>query len=755
MPNSAACEHIVACLLQTRPLLSQFWLPPHELRLRLEDRLATGCSNLPRDIIVSGETDNVSVYLVYETHIFVFTPFADIRNNVVLKEKYPLGFEPRGADWHCIPVEPDILKRLQLIKVLFVNPCVHERYPVPRLSLSIGILASYLRMKQLAEVRLIDMQTGATVEDVVQETLRVSPSLLGISISYGQQRLAMRILDRIQDLRLQGRINSLLVLGNSIPASFPREFISRYPDCIVATGEGEYTVSALVEYLRGTRRLDQVPGIVFRPTAANSSHTHPHEALPLATLSTRRGTALPDLVATEKQSVRLDEIPMPALDTVPDLARCGFVLSAEFSRGCQWSACTFCPRWHKASHRKTVPTVEVLRHFARFRQLCDRFDLPKDLFLVDEEFVGDSPDGSETARIKAIADELIDLNLQMNFSPAARVDQVYDRKMSRQWHLERMSMWRRCRKAGLTRLFLGIESGSTRQLQRFGKGVTPEDSVMAIRILSALDIPLRFGFITFDQLMVGLDDLRETIHFLERTDALVRPVDCDHQDFERLFERLHDPEFVREHSAALPIFTGVSYMLTTLEVLINCPYHKQIVAAERRYGKKLILDTDHLDTNMGSIHVAFLDDIIGDLSVSCQEWIKRNFALAYIVKSVNVTNPANKQCLMDWMTDYRSLSLQLLKSMVSAVDIQIPLLSEKCPERQPQQFFERRCGYDRSRRTMRECLEEFDRRLRVKNQEIRRLLGTGALADSADRQLAAVLDRWEAQSGKWDPINEH
>ncbi len=288
--------------------------------------------------------------------------------------------------------------------------------------------------------------------------------------------------------------------------------------------------------------------------------------------------------------------------------------------------CTFCPREHKSNHWKTLPTVQIIEQFRNLRVVCDQFGFAKQLFLADEEFVGGMNDGVETERIVEIAQTLITEQLHMRFDAAARVDQVYDPKMEKSWHLDRMRMWHLCRQAGLDRLFLGIESGSNAQLRRYGKGIQVEDSVFAIRILSALGIPLRFGFITFDQLMVGLKDLKDNIAFLERTDAFLEESDVTQYGYEQLFDLLlHDSAFIQAHSMNKPIYEGISYMLSTMEVLINSRYALLLQHAERRHNKMLILDKERPDSNMGRYQVTFVDDLIGDMSTACQKWIDRHF----------------------------------------------------------------------------------------------------------------------------------
>ena len=69
------------------------------------------------------------------------------------------------------------------------------------------------------------------------------------------------------------------------------------------------------------------------------------------------------------------------------------------------------------------------------------------------------------------------------------------------WHAGRAEMWRTLLRRGLRRMLFGVESGVDSILDRFNKETTGQQNALAIRTLSALAIPTRFTYITFDHLM--------------------------------------------------------------------------------------------------------------------------------------------------------------------------------------------------------------------------------------------------------------
>jgi hypothetical protein len=71
------------------------------------------------------------------------------------------------------------------------------------------------------------------------------------------------------------------------------------------------------------------------------------------------------------------------------------------------------------------------------------------------------------------------------------------------------------KEAGLTQVYLGLESGATSQLKRMYKAVTPEDNRRAIEILTSVGIQIAGGWILIDPLMEHLEELDANIAFLE------------------------------------------------------------------------------------------------------------------------------------------------------------------------------------------------------------------------------------------------
>ncbi|MEM2100192.1 MAG: cobalamin-dependent protein [Thermoproteota archaeon] len=686
---------------------------------------------LAKDIIVTGETENLTTYIFQENSIIVFMPFQKLKYNPVLKEFFPKRkFYARNLE--ILPRSKELERRLSLPKIVLINPYIIEKYPIPRLSLSVSILASYLRKYQKAHVWILDMQLGLKIKDIEAEIFRIRPDIVGVSIPHGQTPLAVKILDRIYQLKRKEKWNGLVVVGNFIAASFPNYFLRRYPGIIIARGEGENTMIGLADFVKGKTRLEGVSGIIAQ----------------------QNGKA----IMTAMKPVNMDDLPPPAFDTIEELTRLRGALTHEWNRGCFWQ-CSFCPRHHKLKYFRGMTSKTIISQLKCFNDLMNKFpQLSRHLYVADEETIG-GVEESETKRLMEIARGIIRNRIKISFDAYTRIDQIYNPRMDEKWHIKRMKMWYLLKKAGLARIFVGIESGSGTQLIRYAKGITPEQSIMAIRILSLMGIDFRLGFIMFDSLM-NLEEVIENILFLERDDVLMKKIDIERYDsdtLKRLFSLLHQENFIRKYKAGKPLCTRVSYMLAQLEVLAGCNYLKLLEVAQKRYRKKLIIGKP--DLTIGKIKVRYLNSDVALLAKFSQEWIERNFEIMYAIKGLQKTaEPHEKVKLFNLMETHRKLSLDFLKSMVLIITKNRKRLWEPPKVIKDYGFLDKFSSLLEKKsksRSLRDCLKMF---LYIMENEVinptLELLNRKWIKDTEDKRLESSILRWKNYSSNSRTIAE-
>ena len=484
--------------------------------------------------------------------------------------------------------------RLTRPYVLLVSLYHEENFPLPRFALGISDLARAIRTAMTGQVGLSDMQLGHNIEQIVAQIEATDPDILGVSATFGQHDLLIQFLDRLAPRFHSG--HTLLVLGGSLSALNAKVLLDRYPKAIVARGPGEPTMIDVVEYWHGDRDLPQVRNI--------------------------RYVGSEQILITKRITNREYDDILPELDLLEGtLARQG-VLQLESSRGCT-HACSFCPREHKgiwtgyqAAEMKTLlRTVSpvYVRHP----------DLAKKVFLVDEEFIGRDRHGLVEQRAMDVARTLHESGFRWETS--SRVDQVFRPAEDPAWHHRRIAVWRDLRANGLDRCLFGVESGVESILKRFNKHSTPDQNVRAVRILTAIGLPIRCTYITFDQLMT-MDELVESYRFQGRPDMTFQPM--KEATPEEIFAAINDESTLAGHLASRPsrpFYEHISYMLVSMECLLGSPYLRQV--EKEGLALKIL-------PSMGRRNAVFLDRRIGALSNWSQRWVDHNFAFDYTLKSI-------------------------------------------------------------------------------------------------------------------------
>jgi hypothetical protein len=168
---------------------------------------------------------------------------------------------------------------------------------------------------------------------------------------------------------------------------------------------------------------------------------------------------------------------------------------------------------------------------------------------------------------------------------------------------------------------------------------------------------------------------------------------------------------------------------------------------------------------MGRYKVDFVDDLVRDISTSCQKWIDRHFSLAYAIKSLYKIAPQHeREHLMAWMVAHRQISLLLLKVLTYIFDEEDDgkksfVQLEDCLPQSAVNNIEAlrsltRSSKDVSRMRIGECcMNLLDKNIAEENNKIERLLNTGEMSDAKDGLLLEVLRRWKEQTGIWILIN--
>lgn len=122
-------------------------------------------------------------------------------------------------------------------------------------------------------------------------------------------------------------------------------------------------------------------------------------------------------------------------------------------------------------------------------------------FFADDEFIGPGRKGKD--RAYEIAREIMRRGLKVTFTFSARVNGIDE------------ELFIELKKAGLTSVFIGVESGVSPMLKYLNKGITAEQSIEAMRTLDRIGIEYAAGSILIGP-YTTLDDIRDSIDFWEK-----------------------------------------------------------------------------------------------------------------------------------------------------------------------------------------------------------------------------------------------
>lgn len=337
------------------------------------------------------------------------------------------------------------------------------------------------------------------------------PAIVGLSVELGTLQLVDRFLDLFsRDPRAR---RCILVLGNQLPTYFPERFLNdpRIPNGVVCLHEGELAMRGLVEFSRGRTQLQDINNIVFR-----GAETRAVFRTPLVNLDLK---ALPH---------------PPSVDTVKP----GITNMIQTSRGCVFS-CTYCTRWRSFNAGAKVDAVGAVtipssstkwRYFSleRVFQNIETFVSHgiSEIEFCDDEFFG----GRSVAALRRIHDFAAGMmaieqkyRKQISFriftTPLIVSREPTTQKIADENCRIRNAL--QCLKsAGLTRVYIGLESGSWAQKQRYNRKETIADTLSALKVLEELDLDIDVGFIMFDPHLT-IQELLGNVRFF-RENGIVR-----------------------------------------------------------------------------------------------------------------------------------------------------------------------------------------------------------------------------------------
>jgi anaerobic magnesium-protoporphyrin IX monomethyl ester cyclase len=363
-------------------------------------------------------------------------------------------------------------------RVLLVTPPYHSGVVESAgvwMPLSLAYVAGAARAAG-AEVEIYDaMSLGHTHEDIARRIEEVRPDIVGLGAITAMEPDAREV------CRSAKRIDPgiLTVLGNVHPTFCWREILEQDSNVdVVVRGEGEATIADLVAAVASGARPDSLPEI--RGTARRKNGVPE---------STPPRPFVPDIDALEPA---WDLIDWPRYFYRPRPE--GRLAIVSSSRGCR-QRCSFCSQqkfweksWRGRRPERFVEELETLRdrHGVRVAMLSD--ETP----TVDQ------------ARWERILDLLIERDTGVELLLETRVDDI----------LRDEALLPKYRAAGVSHIYVGVESTSQATLDLYKKDVKVEASRRAIELINA------HGMVSETSFVLGTPD--ETKESIRKTVELAK-----------------------------------------------------------------------------------------------------------------------------------------------------------------------------------------------------------------------------------------
>jgi anaerobic magnesium-protoporphyrin IX monomethyl ester cyclase len=244
---------------------------------------------------------------------------------------------------------------------------------------------------------------------------------------------------------------ALTVTGGQHFTATAQDSLQRYPEIdVIVRNEGEQTMAELVKARQNGLGFQNITGISYRNGTA-VIHNPPRPLI-----------------------ANLEDLPFPGYHLVKDnMPKYHFSIMAgkrapyaliEGARGCNHQ-CTFCTQWR---HWQACWRLKPAKRIADEMAYVNREFGSQMIWLTDDNFgTGQRP--------KEIAEEIIAKQLpdEVTWFVQARCDDIIRNK----------DILPRLVKAGLNWVLLGVENSSPATLDYFKKGITPNDTKTAVKLL--------------------------------------------------------------------------------------------------------------------------------------------------------------------------------------------------------------------------------------------------------------------------------
>ncbi len=432
-----------------------------------------------------------------------------------------------------------------------------------------GYIASIL-YKQKIETEIINAHLyGWSIEQTITHLSKKSFQLLCVHTVYLWER-TQDVFDMLSAIKLRNPVVHINLYGY-YPTFAYKKILADFPFIdSVTIGEPECTSLDLVKQIQPGHEMN-LPGLAFRNKDGKLIF---HPRPPLS---------------------NLDQLPYPDRQDINLYQERGIVTYIQGSRGC-YGYCTFCylnPFYGQVNQWRGRSAKNI---FEEILQLNTQHS-QKDFYFSDANFFGPGKAGKE--RAVTLAELIIAHDLNIRFGFECRANDIDEYSFSK------LVM------AGLTNVFLGLESGDQASLQRLKKHTTVEENKKAIRLLRNYGIEPTFGFIMFEPNST-IQSIRNNFEFLKEMGIMTTPAVTAHllHHKQTLFQGTPDYQSMRNGTArANTSFTDYEIFYSIKDPRVEA--FSETISPVCKTVLSLLPDTYDCGTHTGSTHTEsiFLDTL--------------------------------------------------------------------------------------------------------------------------------------------------
>ena len=354
------------------------------------------------------------------------------------------------------------------MKIIFVTASFEEEQRSPEIQdnshypIGIGYLHSFIESQghHVTTLFLNDYQPEACIDIVIRTIEESRPDFVGFQILTGNRVVSFRLIEYINN----NYPSIKMIIGGIHATVMYKQILEKYPFLIAILGEGEITVSELLDK---RKPLENIDGIAFHHNGK--------------------------IFKTNDRALieNLDELPFPKHNIFfNEIRRSGCILT---SRGCPFS-CTFCCLCSMSQRKVRYRSVKNVVDEIEFMK--NEFNEMNSVWIHDDSFM------LNNKRVIEFCDEIVKRRIKLEFICSGRMKPISPQ------------MIKAMEKAGFKHVLFGLESGAEEILRTSRKAISKEDAINAFKLFANSSIRIT-AF-----LIVGLpgethETVNETIELIQ------------------------------------------------------------------------------------------------------------------------------------------------------------------------------------------------------------------------------------------------